>query len=81
MREQAGGIGNVKGSDVLVEMAMGYARSAMSDLNMLSVTGGKERNAAEWRQLLFHARFELRRIVAVPGESACIIEAAPMALT
>jgi hypothetical protein len=50
----------------------------MSDLNMMAVTGGKERNASEWKQLLLQSRFELRRIVAVPGESASIIEAAPI---
>jgi hypothetical protein len=51
---------------------------AMSDLNMMAVTGGKERDAAEWKQLLLQARFELRRIIQVPGESASIIEASPM---
>lgn len=51
---------------------------AMSDLNMMAVTGGKERNAAEWKQLLLLSRFELRRIIAVPGDSASIIEAAPI---
>jgi hypothetical protein len=50
---------------------------AMSDLNMLAVTGGKERAAAEWKELLLRSGFETRRIIAVPGESASIIEAAP----
>jgi hypothetical protein len=50
---------------------------AMSDLNMLAVTGGKERSAAEWKRLLLRARFEVRRIIAVPGEAVSIIEAAP----
>jgi len=51
---------------------------AMSDLNMMAVTGGKERNASEWKQLLLQSGFELRRIIAVPGESVSIIEAAPL---
>ncbi len=38
---------------------------AMSDLNMLAVTGGKERSAAEWRPLLAAGGFEMRRIIPV----------------
>lgn len=49
----------------------------MSDLNMLAVTGGKERSAIEWKRLLGHAGFECVRIVAVPGEPVSIIEAIP----
>jgi SAM-dependent methyltransferase len=49
----------------------------MSDLNMLAVTGGQERSAAEWRSLLTSGGFELRGITAVPGAQASIIEAAP----
>jgi hypothetical protein len=53
----------------------------MSDLNMLTVTGGKERSAAQWTELLHSAGFELRRIVSVsetsPGQDVSIIEAQP----
>jgi hypothetical protein len=49
----------------------------MSDLNMLAVTGGKERSAAEWKTVLSMGGFDMHRIVAVPGESVSIIEAAP----
>lgn len=49
----------------------------MSDLNMLAVTGGKERSAAEWKTLLGSAGFECRRIVPVPGQLVSIVEAAP----
>ena len=49
----------------------------MSDLNMLAVTGGKERSAVEWKKLLSSAEFECRRIITVPGELVSIIEAAP----
>jgi precorrin-6B methylase 2 len=48
----------------------------MSDINMLVVTGGKERSAAEWRKLLAAARFELLSVLPVPGELVSIIEAA-----
>jgi hypothetical protein len=49
----------------------------MSDLNMLAVTGGKERSAAEWKKLLSSAGFECRGIVPVPGALVSIVEAAP----
>lgn len=47
----------------------------MSDLNMLAVTGGKERSAVEWNSLLGSAAFECQRMINVPGELASIIEA------
>jgi O-methyltransferase domain/Dimerisation domain len=53
-------------------------RRLMSDLNMLAVTGGRERNAVEWKKLLRRANFRITRIIDVPGDSACIIEAAPL---
>ncbi len=48
----------------------------MSDLNMLAVTGGKERSAVEWKTLLSSAGFECRRIIPVAGVLCSIIEAA-----
>jgi hypothetical protein len=48
----------------------------MSDLNMLAVTGGKERTAAEWKALLGSSGFECRGITSVSKESVSIIEAA-----
>lgn len=65
--------------DVFDSVDQELERRAMSDLNMLAVTGGKERGAAEWKELLFRSGFEMRRIIAVSGESASIIEAAPLA--
>ena len=54
-------------------------KRVMSDLNMMAVTGGKERNASEWKALLLRAGFETRRIIAVPGDfEVGIIEAPPM---
>ena len=49
----------------------------MSDLNMLAVTGGKERSAVEWKALLKTSAFECRNILPIAGELVSIIEAAP----
>jgi hypothetical protein len=49
----------------------------MSDLNMLVVTGGKERTAREWQTLLKRSGFERQAILPVPGDTVAIIEAAP----
>lgn len=51
---------------------------AMSDLNMLAVTGGKERSAVEWKELLLRSGLAQRRILPVAGESVLIIEATPL---
>jgi O-methyltransferase domain len=48
----------------------------MSDLNMLAVTGGRERSEPEWEALLQAAAFRLKRIVPV-GTDVGIIEAMP----
>jgi hypothetical protein len=47
----------------------------MSDLNMLAVTGGRERSEGEWSALLGSVGFELRRVVAVAGQASSIVEA------
>jgi O-methyltransferase domain/Dimerisation domain len=60
----------------------------MSDLNMMAVTGGKERSPSEWKPLLKAGGFEMRRIIPTAGqdknpqnvaivEGVSIIEAAP----
>jgi SAM-dependent methyltransferase len=60
----------------------------MSDLNMMAVTGGKERSPGEWKPLLAAGGFEMRRIIPVVAkdkfaqnvaivEGVSIIEAAP----
>jgi len=62
----------------------------LSDINMMAVTGGKERSAAEWKSLLAAAGFELRRIIPVAASDkfannvaivhgVSIVEAAPAA--
>jgi O-methyltransferase domain/Dimerisation domain len=52
----------------------------MSDLNMLAVTGGKERSEREWRVLLDAAGFNLSEVISIPGERAMvgILAAAPV---
>ncbi len=50
-------------------------RCLMSDLNMLAVTGGKERTEGEWTRLLERAGLRLLRVIPVPGDPASVIEA------
>jgi len=49
----------------------------MADLNMLAVTGGRERSEAEWRTLLAAAGYEPPRISSLPGQVASVIDSAP----
>ncbi len=51
-------------------------RRLMSDLNMLVVTGGKERTERKWREMLEASGFECRAVVPVRGNTVTIIEAA-----
>ncbi len=51
----------------------------MSDLNMLAITGGKERTATEWKALLARSGFEVRSIIPVAAALVSIIEAVPHA--
>lgn len=50
----------------------------MSDLNMLAVTGGKERSEREWKALLEAAGFGLAQVCPV-GSDVGIVEARPTA--
>ena len=50
-----------------------------SDINMLAVTGGKERSAAEWKVLLQATGFAMRQLIPVPEMEVSIIEAQPAA--
>jgi hypothetical protein len=50
-----------------------------SDLNMLAVTGGKERSASEWKALLQAAGFTMTQLIPVPEMEVSIIEAHPAA--
>ncbi len=44
----------------------------MSDLNMLAVTGGKERSEREWRTLLEAAGFVLTGVYPVGGDNLMV---------
>ncbi len=44
----------------------------MSDLNMLAVTGGKERSEREWKALLEPAGFALRQVLSTSGDSLMV---------
>jgi ubiquinone/menaquinone biosynthesis C-methylase UbiE len=55
----------------------------MSDLNMLAVTGGRERSEREWKILLEQAGFTLARVYPVGGDTQLvrnvgIVEAKPL---
>lgn len=63
--------------DVVDRADLELEHRLMSDLNMLAVTGGKERSAVEWRELLKSSGFECRKIIPVPGELVSIVEASP----
>jgi hypothetical protein len=49
----------------------------MSDLNMLAVTGGRERSEAEWKTLLDAAGFRMSGVLPV-GSDVGIVEARPV---
>jgi len=69
--------------DVVAQADVELEQRLMSDLNMLAVTGGKERSALEWKNLLHGAGFEILGIIpshrgpvpSTPWGSASIIEA------
>jgi precorrin-6B methylase 2 len=63
--------------DVVDHADLDLEQRVMSDLNMLAVTGGKERSAVEWKALLRSSGFECRSITPVSEELVSIIEAAP----
>jgi hypothetical protein len=47
----------------------------MSDLNMLAVTGGRERSEGEWRALLESGGLVLKRVLPVSASTPGILEA------
>jgi hypothetical protein len=67
--------------DVVSEADPTLERRLMSDLNMMAVTGGKERSAAEWKPLIEQSGFELERIIPITEgamvQEVSIIEAKP----
>jgi hypothetical protein len=49
----------------------------LSDLNMLTVTGGKERDTVQWRSLAARADLCCNRIIPVADDLVSIIECTP----
>ncbi len=41
----------------------------MSDLNMMTVTGGRERSEREWKELLASGGFVLREVLSTAGDA------------
>jgi hypothetical protein len=64
--------------DIVAEPAPELVTRFMSDLNMMAVTGGRERSEHEWRQLLEAAGFTLARNVPVPELDVSVLEARPL---
>jgi predicted transcriptional regulator len=68
------------GKLLLVEMVLATEEepqlARMTDLNMLVLTGGRERTRSDFSQLLERSGFTLQRIVPV-GDMTCIVEAIP----
>jgi hypothetical protein len=70
--------------DVISEKEPTLEKRLMSDLNMMAVTGGKERSATEWKTLLERSGFDLLGIIPVHGpdgvlQEVSIVEARPRA--
>jgi hypothetical protein len=63
--------------DVISASDPGLQLRLMSDLNMLAVTGGKERSVAEWSTLLQASGFATVQFTPVPEMDVSIIEARP----
>ena len=64
--------------DVVSKPAPELVFRFMSDLNMMAVTGGRERSEHEWRQLLEGSGFTLTRNIPVPELDVSILEAHSM---
>jgi ubiquinone/menaquinone biosynthesis C-methylase UbiE len=64
--------------DVVSDLPPEQVFRFMSDLNMMAVTGGRERSEHEWRQLLKEAGFTLARNIPVPELDVSILEAHPI---
>jgi O-methyltransferase domain len=61
--------------DVIDRVDRDLESRLMSDLNMLAVTGGKERSALEWKSLIDRAGFRYEGIIPVPEDLVSIVEA------
>jgi hypothetical protein len=62
--------------DVIDRADRDLEKRLLSDLNMLAVTGGRERSAMEWRTLVTRAGLRCNRVIPVPDDLVTIIECA-----
>jgi hypothetical protein len=75
-RRAMAGKGRVLLVDMVVPESDAVSFSKLLDLNMLAMTGGRERTRAEFRALLEAANYELTRIIPTMAPQS-IIEAVP----
>jgi len=61
----------------VVSADLEFEKLLMGDINMLAVTGGRERSEAEWSSLLSSAGYQVSQISSVPGMTSSIIVAVP----
>jgi predicted transcriptional regulator len=63
--------------DVIDRADPDLEKRLLSDLNMLAVTGGKERSTLEWRTLVARAGLRCNRVIPVSDDLVSVIECAP----
>jgi O-methyltransferase domain/IclR helix-turn-helix domain len=63
--------------DVIDRADADLEKRLLSDLNMLAVTGGKERSTREWRTLVARAGLSCNRVIPVSDDLVSVIECAP----
>jgi hypothetical protein len=63
--------------DVIDRADADLEKRLLSDLNMLAVTGGKERGTSEWRTLVARAGLRCNRVIPVSDDLVSVIECAP----
>jgi hypothetical protein len=64
--------------DVIDRADPDLEKRLLSDLNMLAVTGGKERSTLEWHTLVALAGLRCNRVIPVSGDLVSVIECAPL---
>jgi len=62
--------------DVIDRADPDLEKRLLSDLNMLAVTGGRERSTMEWRTLVTRAGLRCNQVIPVPDDLVAIIECA-----
>ncbi len=60
--------------EIIIPSGNAFSMAKLLDLEMLVITGGRERTQTEYRQLLRPAGFHISRIIPTPG-GVSVIEA------